>query len=156
MSEYKTILAAVDLTEEAADVLAAARQSAAEKQAQLHVVTAIRPLSFAYAGYEMPGMSQALVDFEPLASKQANEQLATLTKDMGVSESQIHVEFGKPSTVIKSIAEQIEADLIIMGSHGRHGLGLLLGSTANAVLHGAPCDVLTLRIQPSPHLKKDN
>jgi len=38
------------------------------------------------------------------------------------------------------------ADLIVVGSHGRHGLSLLLGSTANAVLHGAPCDVLAVRI----------
>ena len=39
-------------------------------------------------------------------------------------------------------------DLIVVGSHGRHGLALLLGSTANDVLHGAPCDVLAV------HLKK--
>ena len=35
---------------------------------------------------------------------------------------------------------------LVVGSHGRHGLALLLGSTANAVLHGAPCDVLAVRI----------
>ena len=38
-------------------------------------------------------------------------------------------------------------DLIVVGSHGRHGLALLLGSTANDVLHGAPCDVLAVRLQ---------
>ena len=38
------------------------------------------------------------------------------------------------------------ADLIVVGSHGRHGLALLLGSTANGVLHGATCDVLAVRV----------
>ncbi|MCP4009678.1 MAG: universal stress protein, partial [Proteobacteria bacterium] len=34
-----------------------------------------------------------------------------------------------------------------LGSHGRHGLGLLLGSTANGVLHLAQCDVLAVRVR---------
>jgi universal stress protein A len=40
----------------------------------------------------------------------------------------------------------VHADLIVIGSHGRHGMGLLLGSTANAVLHGSPCNVLAVRL----------
>ena len=39
-----------------------------------------------------------------------------------------------------------EIDLIVLGSHGKHGLNLLLGSTSNSVLHQAPCDVLTVRL----------
>ena len=38
-------------------------------------------------------------------------------------------------------------DLIVVGSHGRHGLALLLGSTADAVLHHAKCDVMAVRLQ---------
>ena len=37
-------------------------------------------------------------------------------------------------------------DLVVVGSHGRHGLALLLGSTANGVLHGSPTDVLAVRV----------
>ena len=43
-------------------------------------------------------------------------------------------------------AEEIGADLIVVGSHGRYGLALLMGSTANGVLHGATCDVLAVRV----------
>ena len=44
------------------------------------------------------------------------------------------------------VAAENEVDLIVVGSSGRwRGLALLLGSTANAVLHGALCDVLTVR-----------
>jgi universal stress protein A len=35
---------------------------------------------------------------------------------------------------------------VVVGSHGRHGLALLLGSTANGVLHGSPTDVLAVRV----------
>jgi universal stress protein A len=45
------------------------------------------------------------------------------------------------------MAEELDADLIVLGTHGRHGLGLMLGSTANAVLHGAPCDVLAVKVR---------
>ncbi len=44
-------------------------------------------------------------------------------------------------------AKQDNIDLIVVGSHGRHGLALLLGSTANGVLHGANCDVLAVRVK---------
>ena len=51
--------------------------------------------------------------------------------------------------VVLEEVERLKADLIIVGSHGRHGVRLLLGSTANAILHGAKCDVLAVRI-PDP------
>ena len=44
------------------------------------------------------------------------------------------------------LAEQLDVDLIVVGSHGRYGLALLMGSTANGVLHGASCDVLAVRV----------
>ena len=48
--------------------------------------------------------------------------------------------------IIINIADQEKVDLIIVGSHGRHGLALLLGSTANSVLHHAKCDVMAVRL----------
>jgi len=54
---------------------------------------------------------------------------------------------GSPKTEIIRVAQENGVDLIVVGSHGRHGLALLLGSTANGVLHYAPCDVLAVRLQ---------
>jgi universal stress protein A len=48
-----------------------------------------------------------------------------------------------------NLAKQTDIDLIVVGSHGRHGLALIFGSTSNSVLHGASCDVLAVRIADS-------
>ena len=62
------------------------------------------------------------------------------------------IDFKRNKTDIKGTINQIHsleeagADIIVVGSHGRHGLALLLGSTANGVLHGASCDVLAVRV----------
>lgn len=69
------------------------------------------------------------------------------TAHSGIPSDRVYLEQGNPATEIKAKAEQIQADLIVIGTHGRHGLGLLLGSTANGVLHGVECDVLTVRIR---------
>jgi nucleotide-binding universal stress UspA family protein len=54
--------------------------------------------------------------------------------------------FGSPESRIVETAEQINADLIILGSHGYNRWErLLLGSVSNSVLHHAPCSVLVVR-----------
>jgi nucleotide-binding universal stress UspA family protein len=53
---------------------------------------------------------------------------------------------GPPTQEICSVATEVGADLILMGTHGRGALGrALLGSTANAVVRSAPVPVLTVR-----------
>jgi nucleotide-binding universal stress UspA family protein len=53
---------------------------------------------------------------------------------------------GIPSEVIVQQAEELGADLVAMGTHGRSGVAhLLLGSTAQRVVQHAPCPVLTVR-----------
>jgi nucleotide-binding universal stress UspA family protein len=63
----------------------------------------------------------------------------------------IRVSVGKPSWEIVTIAREIDADLIVIGSHGQSGLGrILLGSTAEQVIRRAPCPVLVLRERGKP------
>ena len=54
--------------------------------------------------------------------------------------------WGVPGPEIVQLAEEENVDLIIVGSHARHGLALLLGSTANNVLHHARCDIMAIRL----------
>ncbi len=143
---YGHILAAVDLTEEAGEVLERARQLADEHGAKLSVCTVVKPLTHVYGGLDMMAYTQASVSFEEEALKQARARVEAESGRFGVNPGDVHVSVGAPVTQVVETAKQIGADLIVMGSHGKHGLGLLLGSTANGVLHHAECDVLTVRI----------
>ena len=52
-------------------------------------------------------------------------------------------------------AEQFKADLILMGPHGKRGIGkLLLGSTSQGVISAAPCSVVLLRSRKAPHTEE--
>lgn len=77
------------------------------------------------------------------AEQKLNHLCATIDHPV----SRRHIVTGHTESEIHRVASETEADLIIVGSHGRHGLALLLGSTANGVLHGARCDVLAIRVQ---------
>jgi len=142
MSTYQRVLLAVDLTEESVQVAERAKALAARNDAQLHVVHVIEPLSLAYGG-DIPMDISSVQD---QIHEQAKRHLGEFTTRHGIAESQGHLIFGRPDSEIHRLADEIDADLIVVGSHGRHGLALLLGSTANGVLHGATCDVLAVRV----------
>jgi universal stress protein A len=142
MSDYQTIVLAVDLTEEASQVCDRAQSLANSNQATLHLVHVIEPLSFAYGG-DIP---MDFTDIQNEIEKQAREQLSRLGEKRAIPEQQQHIVVGRPETEIHNLADKLNADLIVVGSHGRHGLALLLGSTANGVLHGSKCDVLAVKV----------
>ena len=142
MSDYRRVLLAVDLTEECRRVARRARILADASNAELHIVHVIEPLSLAYGG-DVP---MDLSSVQDQIHEQACAHLADFAEDFGVAEDHRHLVFGRPESEIHRIAENQGMDLIVVGSHGRHGLALLLGSTANAVLHGASCDVLAVRV----------
>jgi nucleotide-binding universal stress UspA family protein len=58
-----------------------------------------------------------------------------------------HVVVGAPAREITRIADDAEADLIVVGTHGRRGLDAIFGSVAEHVVRSAPCSVLTVRPQ---------
>jgi nucleotide-binding universal stress UspA family protein len=65
----------------------------------------------------------------------------------------VHARIGAPVAEILALAEEVGADLIICGSHGRGAMGrLLLGSVSEAVLHGARCPVLIVRLKGYPYV----
>ena len=144
---YRHIMAGVDVTEEASQVLEAARALAGEHGAKLSVCTVVKPLTQVYGGLDMLAYTRASVNFEQEAANQARVQVEALAAQYGVAASDVHVYVGSPASQVVEAAESLGADLVVVGSHGKHGLGLLLGSTANGVLHRAHCDVLTVRIK---------
>jgi universal stress protein A len=142
MSQYNKILVAIDLSEDSAQVTQRGQAIAHNNEAELHLIHVIEPLSFAYGG-DIP------MDFSGIQDEihqQATQQLKRFAESNGVDEQHQHIVLGRPEVEIHSATEELGADLIVVGSHGRYGLALLMGSTANGVLHGAGCDVLAVRV----------
>lgn len=142
MSDYRRILLAVDLTEESNRVAVRATSLARIYDAELHIVHVIEPLSLAYGG-DIP---MDLSSVQEQIHDQAKSHLAEFAATLGIPVDWQYLIFGRPESEIQRVADAKEADVIVVGSHGRHGLALLLGSTANGVLHGATCDVLAVRV----------
>ena len=92
-------------------------------------------------------MPQALLEIDQGLVKRARQRLQKLAEELGVDQSECFVSQGSTQREILHLAVERNVDLIVIGSHGREGIQRLLGSTANAVLHGAPCDVLAVRIK---------
>jgi universal stress protein A len=137
---YKHILFATDLTDDTDYIITKVRGMRSFTGAQLSLIHVVEPLpgySYAYLGIE---------DIEGQLMEESKAALAKLGEQLGVNIKDQWVEIGPTKSRILEVAEKVGVDLIISGSHGRHGLSLLLGSTANAILHGAKCDVLTVRL----------
>ncbi|MFK7831155.1 MAG: universal stress protein [Congregibacter sp.] len=142
MTNYSKILVAVDLSQDSDCIAKRALAISADEAVDLHVIHVIEPLNFAYGG-DIP------MDFSGIQDEihqQALQQLGKFADEHGFAEEQRHVVLGQPEVEIHALADEIGADLIVVGSHGRYGLALLMGSTANGVLHGATCDVLAVRV----------
>ncbi|GAA5523478.1 universal stress protein A homolog 2 [Microbulbifer aestuariivivens] len=142
MANYKRILVALDLSDESSQVLDKAGEMAKVFGAELSLTHVIEPLTFAYGG-DIP---MDLSEVQEQLQTQAKEQLGKAGAKFGVPEDRQRVVLGQPAGEIHRLAEELNSDLVVIGSHGRHGLALLLGSTANGVLHGAGCDVLAVRV----------
>ena len=145
MANYNKILMAVDLSEDSDKVAERALAIARNNEATVDVIHVIEPLSFAYGG-DIP------MDFSGIQDEihqQAVQQLEKFAAKHGLESEQRHVVLGQPEVEIHALADELGADLIVVGSHGRYGLALLMGSTANGVLHGATCDVLAVRVGKS-------
>src|SRR5690606_11046127 len=107
-------------------------------------VSVIHVMENYLTSYNLYGYTPAFNDSE--IREQIFKQLARQVASAGLSPGCITVEMGDAAAMITEQAKRENADLIVVGSHGRHGIKLLLGSTANGVLHHAPCNVLAVRI----------
>jgi universal stress protein A len=140
---YQNVLVAVDL----AGDMDAALQRAIERfqgNATLSIVHVLEP-AYYYYGME-PALGTLPPSFEEDLLARAKAQLAEVGKRFGIPSTRQYLERGHAPAQILRLAQDKGVDLIIVGSHGRHGWRLMLGSTANAVLHGARCDVLAVRV----------
>jgi universal stress protein A len=145
MSVYNHILVAIDFSAAAGQVLKKAQTIAQRDKARLsllHVVEYMPPIDY---------MNDSLLDInwvteEKVMLEHARDQMKQFVRKHKLENVDLEVELGTPKHEISRYVKEQQCDLVILGSHGRHGISLLLGSTANAVLHEMPCDVLTVKI----------
>jgi len=142
---YDTILVPTDGSEPAGAAVAHAVDLAASSGATLHALSVVD--SAAYASLDVSS-EQVLEGLEARAGA-ATETIAETAADAGV-EAVTEVSVGSPHEQITDYAEAVDADLIVMGTHGRTGLDrVLLGSVTERVVRAAPCPVLTVRAAES-------
>ena len=145
MSNYKHILLAVDFYDNCSVVTETAKDLALKYQSKLSIIHVVENVPLTDTGY---GAETPInIDFTTELIANAKKQLARLGEELAIKEDQQWLEMGSPKTEIIRVAEENKVDLIVVGSLGRHGWALLLGSTANGVLHYATCDVLAVRLQ---------
>jgi len=144
---YKKILTAIDLTDEAQQVLDQARETTKQNGGELSLIVVVKPINQVYSGFDVAALSADVAMIEADAVRQAQTRVAEYAKLLSIPANRTYVGRGNPAHEIREMAAELGVDLIVLGTHGRHGLGLLLGSTATGVLHGCPCDVLTVRIK---------
>jgi universal stress protein A len=146
MIDYRNILVAVDFSPSADEVIkraTALKQSGDVKLTILHVVDHLPPLGFG----EEPLIAPDWMIPEKELLDSARKSMDSLLKQHHLNSAEHLVTLGTASNEIVRVADEKNTDLIVLGSHGRHGARLLLGSTANGVLHHANCDVLAVRIK---------
>lgn len=141
--QYKTILVAIDLSEESKLVMKKAKQIAhRNSESKILVMHTLEPLGFAYGG-DIP---MDLTSIQEQLDSHAKKGLNKLLTEFEIPVENQFVVVGMPDTEIHRMAREHKADLIVVGSHARQGLQLLLGSVSTGVLHGAICDVLAVRV----------
>jgi nucleotide-binding universal stress UspA family protein len=102
--------------------------------------------------YARPGADT--VEAQVMAIRDAEEYLATVVRrleDRGVRRVETHVWYGPAAAAIVEAATVQKADMIVMSTHGRTGLGrLILGSVAESVLRGTTVPILIVRADSAP------
>jgi universal stress protein A len=135
MSNYKNILVAIDINAHHESIIRKAL-AICQSSENISLMYTILPTTY-IEPYLLERMSLA------------HEKLNDIALRFGINEQNIFVENGVPADEIKEMANKKSIDLIVIGTHGRSGIKLLLGSTANAVLHGVKQDVLAVRVYGS-------
>lgn len=144
MKQYKNILIALELEPESDMRLIARARGIAEEcpNAKLWLIHSVEHLNSYGAAYGVA----AGIDVDAVLKTEAEQLMEKVSNELHIPDERCIIIEGPAKYVIIEEAKKIKADLIMVGSHGRHGVQLLLGSTANSILHNADCDVLAVRV----------
>lgn len=142
---FDKILVAIDLEPESARAVLEKAEALKNAGGEIWAIHAVEPQ---YVQYSIdPTFTGSLTrSMEEDAVKAARSRLAEICATTGIAPDHQIVIIGRAADRIQEAATDKEVDTIVIGSQARKGLARLLGSTANAVLHGSPVNVMTIRI----------
>ena len=145
---FRSIVVGTDGSETATEAVKNAIEIAKAMDAKLQLVSAYEPVASSRLREER---QQAPDDVQWTVNPRedvngALEDAADLARDAGVATVQVFARQGDPADAILDVAEETDAELIIVGNKGMTGARrFLLGSVPNKVSHHAPCSVLIIR-----------
>jgi universal stress protein A len=143
MSAYTHLLLAIDFSANTDQVIGRGLALARAFDARISLVHVVE---FAQVDLSNELVMPQELELDQELQALAETRLRETAQQYGLADHPRHVRHGSTRREILQLAEEENVDLVVVGSHGRSGIQLLLGSTANAVLHGAPCDVLAVRV----------
>lgn len=140
---YHNLLVAIDLSPAATRVLERIARLAAPDAAVhvLHIEDSRVSGGFGVA----TDLGRRVADIR--ARQDVFGQIKPRLQQAGIGPEHLEIRFGRPADEVLDIALRRDCDLILLGTHGAGGVRALLGSTANAVVRRARCDVYTVRIR---------
>jgi nucleotide-binding universal stress UspA family protein len=133
---FETVVVGADGSPTAADAVRQAIELVKLTGGSLHIVSAYTPHNLTTGGGEYAKSLRT----EDLAQSVVDD-LASQATIAGVS-VETHRKAGSPADAICEVAEEVKADLIVVGNKGMTGVRRVLGSVPNSVAHQAPCSVL--------------
>ena len=156
MAHYKKILIAINLADAPAQlsdkntghksdnslIIGRGLAISGNKPESIHIIHACEHPITGYG--ESTGKNHTVTETQ--IRQQIFPALSLLAEYFHIPNENLHIAFGSPANVVHQLAQKIQANLIVSGSHGKSGLSLLLGSTATSILHDAKCDLLTVKI----------
>jgi universal stress protein A len=143
MAGYKKLLVLLDLSHDSEQVAVAGRDLAAYSNAEMVLLHVVEFVPVEPLGESL--MPTAQIEDELI--KRAREALSGLVGRLALPRATARVEAGNTKAEILRVADEVRADLIVLGSRERHGLAILVNFTEDTVLHAAHCDVLAVRLK---------
>lgn len=140
---FSSIVVGTDGSETASEAVAMAAQLARQNSAKLHLVVGVH--TSASVAVPSGGANVSDPSASPLLRQAAQSVLESVAPGVEGIDVEIHTDVGNPADVIVKVADEVGADLIVVGSKGMQGTRRILGSVPNRVAHKAGCHVLVAK-----------
>jgi nucleotide-binding universal stress UspA family protein len=134
---FQTVVVGADDSPSAAEAVRQAIDLVKLTGGKLHIVTAYSHQQLTSGGTGEPARTVSSAEF----AQGLLDDLASDARLVGVDVT-VHSEPGHPAHVILQVANEVDADLIVVGNKGMKGARRVLGSVPNSVAHDATCSVL--------------